>query len=92
MTDSEQEVGAIKQRRAVRHALAAILALPPMAMFILRPPNFDTLGLPWPLEWQAAFVVCMALSLAIGWKPAKEAWTGEDRHIYVDEPEVDDDW
>ena len=31
-------------------------------------------------------------SLVVGWRPAKEAWTGDDHESSVDEPDVDDDW
>lgn len=81
-----------KRERAVRHALAALFALLPATMLVQHPPNFETASLAWPPEWQFGFLVSLGLSVAVGWRPAKEAWTGEDHEVYVDEPEVNDDW
>lgn len=80
-----------KRERGLRHALAAALALPPAAMLVLQPPRFETATLTWSPEWQFAFIVFMGLSLAVGWRPAKEAWTGDDHDVYVDDPEVGDE-
>lgn len=81
-----------RRRRGLRHLLAAAFALPPVVMVVLRPARFGAATLPWPVTWQIAATLCIAASLAVGWKPTKEAWTGEDHHVYVDEPDIDDDW
>lgn len=80
----------VKQKRAIRSALAVILVAPPIAMMALDYPN--EMMRSWPLEWRVTFVVCAGLSFVVGWEPVKASWTGEDHELYVDEPEVDDDW